>query len=62
MALQMSDVLLMNCSSDTIVSTEGHNQVAVTTASELEIELWLSVLALILLQVHCNPPTKAVQL
>jgi len=28
---------------------------AVATASTLEIELWLSVFALVVLQVHCNP-------
>ena len=44
-----------------IASTESHNSItsvvvaAVANASKLEIELWFSVFALVLLQFHCNP-------
>jgi len=41
----------------TSVNIESHNSitsVTVTTVSTLVIELWFTILALVLLQVHCN--------
>ena len=61
----------MDCSELATVqsaSIESHNSItsvvvaAVATASTLEIELWLSVFTLVLLQVHCNPQYHTVQL
>ena len=52
--------LQWTCNS-TSTSTESHNSiisvlvVTVTTASTLEIDLWFSIHALVLLQVHSNP-------